>query len=66
MGRCNQEEQKINIMHYRGYRSVITCFKFLIEPVLLLREWPGLNVLPGDFSMLLTIDWLLLRGGGHT
>lgn len=66
MGRCNQEEQKINIMHYRGYHSAITCFKFLIEPVLLLREWPGLNVLPGDFSMLLTTDWLLLRGGGHT
>lgn len=66
MGRCNQEEQKINTMHYRGYHFVITCFEFLIEPVLLLREWPGLNVLPGDFSRLPTTDWLLLSGGGHT
>lgn len=66
MGRCYQEEEKIKVMHCRGCHSVSTCFEFLIEPVLLLREWPGLNVLPGDFSMLLTTDWLLLRGGGHT
>lgn len=45
---------------------LITCFKCLIEPVLLLREWPGLKVLRGDFSKLLTTDWLLLSGGGHT
>lgn len=44
-----------------------TCLVCLDEPVLLLREWLGLNVLAGDLSMLLITDWLLLSGGGgHT
>lgn len=43
-----------------------TCFKCLDDPVLLLREWPGLNVLAGDLSRKLMTDWLLLTGGGHT
>lgn len=45
-----------------------TCLVCLAEPVLLLREWPGLNVLAGDLSKPLITDWLLLSGGGggHT
>lgn len=43
-----------------------TCLVCLAEPVLLLREWLGLNVLAGDLSKPLIIDWLLLSGGGHT
>lgn len=43
-----------------------TCLVCLAEPVLLLREWVGLNVLAGDLSKPLITDWLLLSGGGHT
>lgn len=45
---------------------LFTCFECLPEPVLLLREWPGLKVLAGDLSRPLITDWLLLRGGGQT
>lgn len=37
----------------------LTCFECLDEPVLLFREWDGLNVLAGDLSKLMT-DWELL------
>lgn len=43
-----------------------TCLVCLAEPVLLLREWLGLNVLAGDLSAQLITDWLLFSGGGQT
>ena len=45
---------------------LVTCFECLEEPVLLFREWLGMNALAGDLSRPLITDWLLLRGGGHT